>query len=64
MKLADLNKKTKKLVMTSVKVKVPFGISTNKYPEIQQAETGPGSYNVDANWVKKSYSIKGKLTDK
>ena len=35
MKLADLNKKTKKLVMTSVKVKVPFGISTNKYAEIQ-----------------------------
>ena len=34
-KLTDLNKKTKKLVMTSVKVKVPFGISTNKYPEIQ-----------------------------
>lgn len=33
-KLTDLNKKTKKLVMTSVKVKVPFGISTNKYPEI------------------------------
>ena len=64
MKLADLNKKTKKLVMTSVKVKVPFGISTNKYPDLPEAELGPGSYNMGSDWVKKSYSIKGKLTDK
>ena len=31
--LSQLNKKTKKLVMTSVKVKVPFGTSTSKYAE-------------------------------
>ena len=47
--------------MTSVKVKVPFGISTNKYPEIPENELGPGSYDVNKQWEKKTFSIKGKL---
>lgn len=33
--------------MTSVKVKVPFGISTNKYAEIPETELGPGSYDLN-----------------
>ena len=41
-----MNKKTKKLVMTSVKVKVPFGISTNKYQDAQDSDVGPGEYNL------------------
>ena len=59
--LSSVNKKTKKLIMTSIKVKVPFGISTNKYPEIPESEVGPGSYNVNREWEKKTFSIKGKL---
>ena len=61
-----MNKKTKKLIMTSVKVKVPFGISTSKYPEVDlmEGEVGPGTYNIENKWMKKSHSIKGKLNSK
>lgn len=54
-------KRIKKLIMTSVKVKVPFGTSTTKFEEKQSSELGPGYYNSASNWVKPSYSIKGKL---
>ncbi len=47
--------------MTTVKVKVPFGMSSNKYDQKDKNMPGPGSYMVDGKWYKKSFNIKGKL---
>lgn len=55
-------KRVKKLIMTSVKVKVPFGTSTNKFQMDEYNDVGPGYYNSGSNWVKPSYSIKSKLS--
>lgn len=60
MKFSEL-KKTKKLVMTSVKVKVPFGTSASKFAEPNYDEVGPGYYETGNTWVKPTYSIKAKI---
>ena len=60
MKFSEL-KKTKKLVMTSVKVKVPFGTSASKYHDQEYAEVGPGYYDSGNAWLKASHSIKARI---
>ena len=47
--------------MTMIKVRVPFGISSNKYEEKTPAYEGPDFYDRPKDWVKPSYNIKGKL---
>jgi hypothetical protein len=60
--MVSMKKKTKKLIMTSVKVKVPFGISTAKYLENDdEIGIGPGAYDLKDDWMKKSHSIKSKV---
>lgn len=54
-------KKVKRLVMTTIKVRVPFGISSNKYEEKQQQYEGPDYYEKAVEWVKPSFNIRGKL---
>ena len=53
-------KKVKRLVMTMIKVRVPFGISSNKYEEKTPYE-GPEFYDKPKEWIKPSFNIKGKL---
>lgn len=55
------SKKVKRLVMTTIKVRVPFGISSNKYEEKQPTYEGPDFYTLPKNWVKPSFNIKSKL---
>ena len=55
------NKKVKRLVMTMIKVRVPFGISSNKYDEKQTNYEGPDFYDKPKEWIKTSYNIKGKI---
>ena len=52
-------KKVKRLVMTTIKVRVPFGISSNKYEE--KVYDGPDFYEKPLDWVKPSFSIKSKI---
>lgn len=47
--------------MTTIKVKVPFGMSSNKYQEKQTIEPGPGFYDNKSSWVKNTFNIKGKI---
>ena len=62
--LKTTEKKTKKLVMTTVKVKVPFGTSSSKFAESDNNEDiGPGSYGSSCNWIKPSYNIKSKINE-
>lgn len=47
--------------MTTIKVRVPFGISSNKYEEKNPAYEGPDFYEREVDWVKPSFNIKGKI---
>lgn len=62
----DDTRRTKKLIMTSVKVKVPFGSSSSKYQDIHSANNVcPGYYDETSQpWLKQTFSIKGKLSNK
>ena len=55
------NKKVKRLVMTMIKVRVPFGISSNKYDDKLGNYEGPDFYEKPKEWIKPSYNIKGKI---
>jgi hypothetical protein len=54
-------KKVKRLVMTTIKVRVPFGISSSKFEEKQLTYEGPDFYNKQKEWIKPSFNIKGRL---
>ena len=58
---AGENKKVKRLVMTMIKVRVPFGMSSNKYEDKGTHYEGPDYYDRPKEWVKPSFNIKGKL---
>lgn len=55
------NKKVKRLVMTTIKVRVPFGVSSNKYEDKQTEYHGPHSYSKQLGWVKPSFNIRSKM---
>ena len=56
------NKRVKRLVMTMIKVRVPFGMSSNKYEEkLMGVNDGPDFYERSRGWIKPSFNIKGKL---
>lgn len=38
-------KKVKRLVMTTIKVRVPFGVSSSKFEDKQQEYEGPDFYS-------------------
>ena len=44
-----------------IKVRVPFGMSSNKYDEKATAYEGADFYERPKEWIKPSYNIKGKL---
>ena len=54
-------KKVKRLVMTMIKVRVPFGISSNKYEDKMAMTDGPDYYDRKKEWIKPSFNIKGKI---
>lgn len=60
MKVAE-TKKVKRLVMTTIKVRVPFGISSNKFEEKPTTYQGPDFYSKTSSWTKPTFNIKGKL---
>lgn len=47
--------------MTTIKVRVPFGISSSKYDEKPQSYEGPDYYEKTSEWVKPSFNIRAKL---
>lgn len=47
--------------MTTIKVRVPFGVSSSKFEEKQLAYEGPDFYNKEKEWIKPSFNIKGRL---
>lgn len=61
MNVPSEGKKVKRLVMTTIKVKVPFGISSNKFEDKGVVYDGPDFYNKTSTWVKPSFNIKGRL---